>query len=214
MSDRQLILSLARRSLVVLAATVLVGVGLYGGTAWFKERSRAELVKGQQQVSGGRASLANLQGDLANLQADVGRFASLRQQGMVGRPDRAAWAEQLVTSRSRVGLPDSLSYTLQAPQPLALQAAMMGADGAPVQAPPQPGSDDPGRAEFHDLDIVLTNIHEQELLAFLNDYRAQVKGRFRVNACALTARTETGLSARCTLRFFTLADAAPAAAPQ
>ncbi|MDP2369885.1 hypothetical protein, partial [Rhodoferax sp.] len=212
--DQQRILWLARRSLIVLAAMVLVGVALYGGTDWLKDRSRAQLAQVQQQVDAGRASLTLLQGDLANLQADVGRFASLRQQGMVGRPDRAAWAEQLVASRARAGLPDSLSYTLQAPAPLALQAAMPGADGAPVQATPQSGSDDPGRAEFHDLDIVLTDIHEQELLAFLSDYRAQVKGRFRVNACALTARTETGLSARCTLRFFTLDDGAPAAKAQ
>lgn len=36
MSDQQRILALARRSLVLLAVVVLLGVALYGGTAWFR----------------------------------------------------------------------------------------------------------------------------------------------------------------------------------
>jgi hypothetical protein len=213
MSDQQRILALARRSLVLLPVTMLIGVALYGGTAWFRERSRTQLSQVQEQVSASQANLANLQGDLANLQADVGRFAALREQGVVGRADRAAWVEQLLASRARVGLPDTLSYTLQPPMPVSSQGdSASDAGAAPAASPAAPG--DATQAVFHDLDVALTNIHEQELLALLEDYRGHVKGRFRVNACALSARTEAGLTARCTLRFFTLPDDVPAAAAQ
>jgi len=213
MSDQQRILALARRSLVLLAITLLLGVALYGGTAWFRERSRTQLSQVQEQVSASQANLSNLQGDLANLQADVGRFAALREQGVVGRADRAAWVEQLLASRARVGLPDTLSYTLQAPVPVSSQGDSAGDAGA-TPAAPQAAPGDATQAVFHDLEVALTSIHEQELLAFLEDYRGHVKGRFRVNACVLSARTEAGLAARCTLRFFTLPDDVPAAAAQ
>lgn len=213
MSDQQRILALARRSLVLLAVVVLLGVALYGGTAWFRERSRVQLSQVQQQVSASQANLANLQGDLSNLQADVGRFAILREQGVVGRADRAGWVEQLLASRARTGLPDTLSYTLQPPVPVSLQGDSTSDAGAAPTAP-QATPGDAGQAVFHDLDVALTNIHEQELLAFLEDYRAHAKGRFRVNACVLSARTEAGLTARCTLRFFTLPDDVPASAAQ
>ena len=211
MSDQQTILLLARRSLVVLAFAMAMGLALFLGSRFFKDRMRDELAQAQQAQSANQASLAQKQTDLANLQAEISRFALLRQQGLVGKAERETWAEQLVASRQRSGLPDTLTYTLHAPKPIAAQA------GSATGAEPAPAVDAPGGAastgpQFHDLDIVLSNIHEGELLALLQDYQAQVKGRFRVNACALSARTETGLSARCTLRFFTLPDVGPSPA--
>lgn len=213
MSDWQRILALARRSLILLTVTVLLGVAFYGGTAWLKERSRLQFSQLQQQVSASQANLASLQGDLANLQADVGRFAALREQGVVGRADRAAWVEQLLASRARTGLPDTLSYTLQPPLPVSLQGNLAN-DGGAAPSVPEAAPGDAAQAVFHDLEVALTNIHEQELLAFLEDYRGHVKGRFRVNTCVLSGRTENGLVARCTLRFFTLPDDVPSAAAQ
>ncbi len=215
MSERQTILLLARRSLVVLAVAVALGLALFLGSRWFKDRMRVELAQAQEAQSANQASLAQKQADLANLQAEISRFAVLRQQGLVGKAERETWAEQLVASRQRSGLPDTLSYTLHAPRPIAAQAvSATGAETTP--AADAPGTTAPSGPQFHDLDLELNNIHEEELLALLQDYQAQVKGRFRVNACALSARTETGLSARCTLRFFTLPDGPPnpdAAAP-
>ncbi|MBK9237961.1 MAG: hypothetical protein IPO19_19040 [Rhodoferax sp.] len=211
MSDRQTVLQLAQRSLVVLALAVALGLALFLGSRFFKDRMRDELAQAQQAQSANQASLAQKQTDLANLQAEISRFAVLRQQGLVGKAERETWAEQLVASRQRSGLPDTLTYTLHAPKPIAAQA------GSATGAEPAPVADAPGEAaasgpQFHDLDIELSNIHEEELLALLQDYQAQAKGRFRVNACALSARTETGLSARCTLRFFTLPDVSPSPA--
>lgn len=208
MKDWLQILSLARRSLMVLIAALLIALALYLGSSYFKDRGQGQLTQAQQAESASRASLAEQQATLANMQAEISRFNRLRQQGMVGPPDREGWVEQLLASRQRTGLPDTLVYALQAPKTLDLQA---GAANAAETAPASPvaGTGAMSGPLFHDLVIELTSIHEEELLALLRDYQAQVKGRFRVNACLLSNRTETGLAAHCTLRFFTLPDVAP-----
>jgi TolA-binding protein len=203
MTDRQTTILLARRSLVVLAVAVAMGLALFLGSRVLKERMRNDLAQAQQAESANQASLTEKQADLANLQAEISRFDALRGQGLVGKAEREDWAEQLVASRQRSGLPDTLVYTLHAPKPVAAPSAAAGAaEGAPpADAAGTPASSGP---QFHDLDFELTGIHEEELLTLLRDFQAQVKGRFRVNACTLSARTDTGLSARCTLRFFTV----------
>ena len=213
MKDQLHILLLARRCLIVLAAALLIGLALYLGSSYFNDRGQAQLARAQQSENASQASLAGKQSDLSNMQAEISRFNRLRQQGMVGTPDREGWVEQLLASRQRTALPDTLVYTLQAPKLLELQAV------DPAGNPAAPASTETGNGAltgpvFHDLDFALSGIHEEELLALLRDYQAQVKGRFRVNACLLSDRTEIGLTARCTLRFFTLSDAAPSPGPQ
>lgn len=215
MSDWKTIALLARRSLIVLAAALAIGVALYAGSRFFKDRMRVELAQAQELESASQASLSEKQADLANLQTKINRFNLLRQQGMVGVADREGWVEQLVASHQRTGLPNTLIYTLQAPKPLPMPGGAVAGAEAPVPvAPADSGTGSPPDPLFHDLDIELAGIHEEELLALLRDYQAQVKGRFRVNACTLSARTESGLSARCTLRFFTLPEPNSNPSPQ
>lgn len=205
MSDWQTIFSLARRCLIVLVGALSAGLALYFGSLFLRDKMQAELSQLQQTESASQANLAEKQTDLNNLQSNINRFTVLRQQGLVGNADRAGWIEQLLASHQRSGLPNTLAYTLQAPKPLAQQ----GDPADPAAAAADPASGAPTGPQFYDLDMQLSNIHEDELLALLRDYQAQVKGRFRVNACTLSGRTETGLSAHCTLRFFTLPDGQP-----
>lgn len=208
MTDRQVIFRQARRSLMVLALACVFGLALFGATRWLSDQARDQAAQAQEAASTAQAALTEKQTDLGQLEADINRFSLLRQQGLVGVPDRAVWVEQLAASRVRVGLPDTMTYTLQPPKALTLQDGAAAAPGAPAE---------PGQALFHDLELGFVGVHEEELLAFFKDYQSQVKGRWRVNACNLSSRTEQGLSARCTLRFFTLPDSAPAgpaSAPQ
>lgn len=204
MSNTQAIISLARRSLLVLAAALIMALALYAGSSFFKDRMRTQLAATQQIASANQASLSEKQSDLTNLQAEIKHFNLLRQQGMVGEPDRAGWTEQLVASRQRTGLPDTLVYTLDAPKPLTMQDGL-----ATVAAALETTPADAASPLFHDLNFELSSIHEEELLLLLRDYQTHVKGRFRINTCTLSSRTATGLSARCTLRFFTLPDVKP-----
>lgn len=212
MTDPQVIVQQARRSLLLLGSVCLLGLVLFFGSRWTRDAAQAQAALAQGQASSAQATLTEKQTDLKQLQADMERFVVLKRQGLVGRPDRAVWMEQLTASRMRAGLPDSMSYTLQSPKPLAQQdEATSGTPGSPNAAAALGESE---QALFHDLELTLADVHEEELLALLRDYQAQVAGRLRVNACQLSARTETGLSARCVLRFFTLPEAATTGSAQ
>ena len=56
----------------------------------------------------------------------------------------------------------------------------------------------------HDMKFELREVHEADVLNLIAAYRSQVKGRFRVNACALQDAKESGLTAQCSLRFITV----------
>ena len=210
MNDWKTIAFLARRSLMVFAAAIVIGLALYSASHFFKKSAQAELIQLQQLESANRTTFHEKKLDLDHLSASISRYSMLRKQGMVGIADREGWTEQLVSSYQSVGLPNLPIYTLHPPQAQVLR------NGPPAGAETAPDATTgtPTGPSFHDLDIELANLQEEELLQFLSNYQAQVKGRFRVNACKLSTRTETGLTAFCTLRFFTLPDVAQPPAQQ
>lgn len=200
MNDWKAIVQLARHSLVTLGAAVLLMLALYAATFMLKDRQLTQLAQAQQQLGALQGQLAQKQSDLADLQAKTGRFSQLRQQGLLGGVDREAWIEALLASVVRTGLPaDALSYTLDTPK--ALASVMAGATNTV-----------PMGVLVHDLVFELKNSQEDELLALLRDYQATVRGVFRVQSCTLSNPTESGLLARCTLRFFNLPDSQPSPA--
>lgn len=200
MNDWKAIVQLARHSLVTLGAAVLLMLALYAATFMLKDRQLTQLAQAQQQLGALQGQLAQKQSDLADLQAKTGRFSQLRQQGLLGGVDREAWIEALLASVVRTGLPaDALSYTLDTPK--ALASVMAGTTNTV-----------PMGVLVHDLVFELKNSQEDELLALLRDYQATVRGVFRVQSCTLSNPTESGLLARCTLRFFNLPDSQPSPA--
>lgn len=202
MNDWKTVVQMARHSLITLGATVLVMLALSAGTLMLKDRQQTQLAQAQQQLGGLQGNLAQKQSDLADLQTKTGRFSQLRQQGLLGVVDREAWIEALLASVARTGLAaDSLSYTLETPK--ALTPVIAGATD-----PTAPG----GGTQVHDLVLELKNIHEDELLSLLRDYQIHVRGVFRVQSCTLSNPTDSGLLARCTLRFFNLPDGQPSPA--
>lgn len=200
MSAWKPIVSLAKRALLLLTLTIVMALVTLVGLNYYQDSVRDQVTELQQAEKTAATKLAQKEGELLALQRDIGRFTTLRQQGMVGEADRAAWTEQFLASHKASGLPDRLTYTLQAPKPIALQA------GAAV-APEATGASTV-TAMFHDFDFSLSNVHEAELLQLIQSYQKLVKGRFRVDKCGFDTRTEAGLTATCTLRFFTLPDAA------
>lgn len=199
MTHWQTIARLLRRSLITLGLALLVLLGSYLGTLMLKDQMQTQLLQKQQAEIALQASLATQRADLDSLQSSTGRFNQLRQQGLLGVADREGWVEQLVASSQRVGLPaNALAYTMLPPKALASAANA----GAPTDATPAATG-----ALIYDLEFELKNSHEEDLLALLQDYRSHVKGLFRVAECSLENRTEFGLLARCTLRFFNLPDA-------
>lgn len=192
---------LARRGLWILAGVVVFTLALVLGLRYMASNLELGVAQLDVALRAQQELLATREADLLNLRANIERYQSLRQQGLVGQPDRALWLEQLQVSHQRLGLPGSLILQLQAPKAFAPGAAAAPALDAPGAAPTGP--------QFHDLQFEIRESLEPELLALIDDFRAQAKGRFRVNACRLQDPKETGLTAQCVLRFFSVADEVP-----
>jgi len=198
MSDLKSILHQSRAALIVLALVVLVSSATVLAMQSFEQNVHRELGAVQSQETGQISKLKDKESELAFLKSNVAKFEVLRKSGLVGTADREAWAETLLRVHRAKNLPDTLAYTLNAPAPVP----------APNPADPTPP------AQMHDMAIKLSNIHEAELLDFLNAFREQVMGRFRIQSCQLTARGNDGLNADCVLRFYNQPLPTPAAVPK
>lgn len=203
------VFSRSRRSLIALAVVVLLSAALVYGLGLLADNQRQTLTALQGSLQAEQAALEVRQNDLVNVRTHIKSYERLIEQGLVGTPDRAQWVEQLQASHQRLGLPGRVSLQLQAAKPLAAN------DAEPPSDPNAP----PIVPQTHDLQFDIRDVHEEELLALLQDYRDSVKARFRVDACHLRDPTDTGLSVSCTLRFVTIpatispaASAAPAGA--
>ena len=186
------VLLLARTSLIVLAMVVVLSLAGVFGMRYAQDKVYAALLQLQAVLQEQQGQLDNRKIDLANMESLINRYQSLRAQGLIGDPDRALLVEQLQSSRVKLALPSSFSVELQAAK------ALGGVELAAVEegAPPQPLE--------HDLEFELHGVHEQEVLALVQDFRTQVRGRFRVQNCKWHEPKETGLSARCKLRFVSI----------
>lgn len=198
----------ARTSLIVLTGVLVFSAALYLGSSHFRTTLNQRLGQRQAEVSAEQEALNQKQADLDNMQSHIQQFRRLQEQGLIGTAQREDWVEQLLATRQQLGLPEQLTYTLQQPTPL-------NSNPNPEQAPAdasQPVSPDTPLA--HNLEFELSQTQEAELIALLNTYESKVRGRFRVQSCRLSEPSANGLTARCTLRFFTLPQVAkPAEAP-
>ncbi|MBC7916795.1 MAG: hypothetical protein H7Y28_03200 [Rhodoferax sp.] len=189
------VLQKARRSLIMLAVVVvLCGASVYG-LGLLATNLQQHLASQQSSLQEQQALLERYQNDLSNVRTHIKAYEKLREQGLVGEADRAQWVEQLQASHMRLGLPGSISVQLQAAKPLANT-------DAPADPPADPASAIVPMS--HDLQFEIREVHEGELLALLQDFRANVRARFRVESCQLRDPTDSGLTATCTLRFVTI----------
>lgn len=199
MNEWKTVLTPARRSLVVLVLACVVSVGVILGLRHFASDFKNALLQLQAAVQEQQTQLATRQSDLLNIHDNIARFEALREQGLVGDPDRALWVEQLQSSYKRLGLPGTMAVELSAAIPLP------GKDAANAQAVAASLSSAPPTGPMaHDLQFGIRDVLETEVLALVDDFRTQAKGRFRLNACKLHTPVSTGLSAQCQLRFISI----------
>jgi hypothetical protein len=189
MTHWQTLMHRARNSLLVLAGTVTLCLLLALGCHHWSAQAQAALAQSQSALSTQAAAARDGLAELQYMQSHVERYRQLAQVGLIGPAARESWVQQLMASHQRLALPGPLRYTLHAPEPLPTAEAGPFPDGAVL---------------IHDLEFSLSQVHEEEVMALLQDYDARVKGRMRVNSCSFADPTPDGLSAQCSLRFFTL----------
>jgi hypothetical protein len=189
----------ARVGLIALCLALCTCLSLVLLSGVQHEEALSELMRVQGDLTIARMNLRERQSDLSQVQSHIGRFHQLARSGLLGTPERAAWVEQLQQSRRRRGLPESLSYILHPASPASRPAPTSSSRLTELSA-----ENSLGELRFHELEFKLQDVHEEELLDFLQDFDTHAGGRFRVDACQLSEPTPQGLSAHCSLRFFTM----------
>ena len=197
------VLAGARGSLLALVLVLVLSGGAVAGLNYWVGSLQNTFTQVQGLHQEQQTQLTTKKDDLHNVRDHIQRFEILRAQGLLGVPERTHWVEQLQTNYQELGLPGHIVYQLQAPVPLGGGAAQ------PEAVPPNAT-----QALAHDLKFELRDVHEADVLNLIQNYRNQVKGRFRVNACTLQDPKETGLTAQCVLRFISVPIAPAQPVPQ
>lgn len=195
------------RSSLVCAAVVCVAcllLVLQGRNASVNAWSEAARAQGALEAQ--RSEVRERQADLLALRQQIQAYRQLQRQGLFAA-ERALWVEQFVASHQRLGLPGPLHYTLKAPRPLT-QAGVAPPPGTPASA------QSVDVTQTHDLEFSLKGVHEQDLLALLQDFEVHASGPWRMQACELREPTPRGLTVQCVLRFFTLPGAGAPVLPE
>lgn len=190
MNNWQPVLQLARRNLIALVLVALLSAGLWFGISYLASQSSVDVAQLRNALQEQSRQLRAKEVDLRDQRNNRRRFEELRAAGLVGNPDRARWVEQFEASLRAIGLTQRPIYTLQTAKPLALDANL------PVPV-------DPAAVEVlaHDLQFELHQVHTDDVLRLIDDYRTRAAGHFRVNACNLHDPKADGLLAQCVLRF-------------
>lgn len=192
MNAYQPVLLLARKSLVWLGVLVLLCVALVWGLSELASNLKNQLAQQQSALQEQQALLESKQTDVSNMREHIARYQALRNQGLVGEPDRALWVEQLQSSHRKAQLPGGLAVQLQAPK--LLLAKPPGVVPDPTQPEPM----------VHDLQFEIRNAVETDMFRLIREFRTQATGRFRVNSCKVLDPRGDGFIAQCVLRFITI----------
>lgn len=199
-NDWKQILRDARRALLALALGAVLACVLIFGSGVALSRLEQASLQAEAALGAQEAERARKTNDLADIQKHLNEFRKLISGGMVGSAEREGWVEQLIATHRGLGLPSTLNYVLQPPR--AYAADNPAGDGS---APPA----ESGGIVAHDLLVELSAVHEADVLNLIESYRREVRGQFRVQECEFADPGETGLAARCVLRFFTFKNASP-----
>jgi hypothetical protein len=201
MTQWRRVLTLAKRDLIAFFLCVILGTSAVLGLKTVADNLKSGVEAQQAALQEQQSQLVIKQDDLTNVRAHIKSYELLRQKGLVGEPDRAAWVEQLQSTYAALGLQGQIAVQLQAPVPLPAGDPTAATEGAPT-AP-----------LVHEMQFEMRESLETEVLGLIQKYREQVKGRFRVNSCKWFEPKDTGLTAQCVLRFVSIPAAQPAAQP-
>lgn len=193
MNEWKPVLELAKKSLI----TFLVVLVLAGMLVWvaktYEENANTLLAQTQSELQANQTQLESKVADLENMESHIKRYETLKAQGLIGEPMRSKWVEDFKESHIELRLPDALTVELQTSKPLEMQSTD-AVEGDALNLQPW----------MHELVFDISGVHEQELLELMQNYQNRVKGRFRLQECLLTEPKETGLNARCVLRFVSI----------
>ncbi|SMB24243.1 exported protein of unknown function [Sterolibacterium denitrificans] len=198
MSPWRGILAAARGSLILLGSVLLTTLLAVAFGAHAVNTLRSEQQQQKNRIADLQHNLQDKRQTQDFLLRHAEAFQRLAARGMLREPDRDHWIGQLLAAHRQLDLPPTLKYTLPPPRPAAADISTAASSPA-------------GTAWLHELEFSLENIHEAELLTLIDRFGSSITEPFRIQHCRLSQARAEGLSAQCTLRFFSLL---PRDAPQ
>jgi hypothetical protein len=183
---------LAKKSLIVFGVVLVLVIGLVLVAQQFEKNASQMLSQTLGELQNNQNLFESKSIDLKNMEEHIKRYETLKARGLVGEPQRALWVEEFKKSQVELKIPD-LGVELKTSKPLTMQATFV-----------EEGDGQTSQPLMHDLVFELRDVHEQEVLKLVDDYKNRVKGRFRLNECIFFEPKETGMSARCLIKLITI----------
>ncbi|WP_313069970.1 hypothetical protein [Melaminivora sp.] len=188
LGEWNILLPLVRPALRLFAGVLLallLAAAVLWGTHRFVQPDWLRAAPAEQAAQAAQAQLEQARADRADVQSWLPRYRQLEAAGLIGGEPRAAWVEDLLRAAQSLGLQEHTSFTLAAPEVLALPEA----------------ADAHAQVERHVLDLQMVRVHELEVLRLLDALRAQHGAVQRVEGCVFEDPKPEGLSARCRIGF-------------
>ncbi|MDD2721762.1 MAG: hypothetical protein PHH47_10705 [Gallionella sp.] len=195
MNAYRVVLKPARAALILFALSVVIAIAVVIGLAHFRTTQEQAIMQTEQQLTDTRDEIRKLTYDLDSINQLAEKYQRLARLGLVGKPDRDAWVENLKNLYRDTRLPPTLRYTLAPAQLMSTQ---------PVPA------DDPkaylNNVLFHDLTLELSAIHDVEFLDFMGKLNQEWNAPYRLETCHIAREVAptSGLQIRCVLQIYSL----------
>lgn len=184
----------AKGALIFFALSIILTLFIIIGLSHYHTTQKFAFAQIEGELQGALSENQTLSDDLASLETHLTSFNHLASIGLIGHPKREIWVHNLEEIYKALDLPPTLHYRLAPPQFL-----VDTQDATPGVLPLS--QDNPLR---HDLDITLSDIHEEEFLTFIGKLQTDWQTPFRIETCQMTRKSEDGLHINCTLRLFSL----------
>ncbi len=197
-------LLMMRIGLILLALSIVTGLGLHFGGALFERHRQEQHAQAQQRLDAARQNHARTAAEQENIRRYLAPYQALLAARQIGEERRLDWIDALGRSREqRKFFP--LEYDIAARRPYTF-TGLPSANALTISA--------------SRMSIKFPLLHEGDLFALLNDLRARKTGLFALDHCEITRNPQEkgkplqlaqNLVAECGLDWLTVS--APASGP-
>lgn len=190
-------LRIMRTALILLALSILTGLGLHFGGSLFESRHQERRAQAQQRLDAARQNHARTAAEQENIRRYLAPYQALLADRLIGVERRLDWIEALGQSREQRKL-FSLEYDIGAQRPYTF-AGLPAANALKISA--------------SRMTLKFSLLHENDLFTLLGDLRTLKAGLFVLENCDITRNPQMegkllhlgpNLAAECALDWLTV----------
>lgn len=198
-------LLIMRVALILLALSIMTGLGLYFGGTLFKRHHQEQHAQAQQRLDAARQSRARTAAEQEDIRRFLSPYQTLLADKQIGEERRLDWIDALSRIREqRKFFP--MEYDIASRRPYTF-AGLPSANALKISA--------------SRMNIKFPLLHENDLFTLIDDLRTRKAGLFALDHCDITRNPQEkgkplqlapNLAAECALDWLTVSAPAPGAA--